>query len=331
SPGLVGALIDEKVDTKEVIATIVDLARRGYLEITDTKKEGIFGKPMTIFTRRKPVGELRGFEKEVAESLFDSKHPDQVTTKELKNQFYTHVGPIVEQIYDETTKAGLFGQSPKKVRSRWIGYGFLVAVVLGGLTVIMALAGVPGWGWFLLGSIVSVIIVWAYSPFMPQRTKKGAQEQKKWEAFRNYLDDLTRFQDMEAAQESFEKYLAYAIAFGVEKQWVRRFEGLNVPPPVWYHPVFIPIPTGSGPLGPGGLGGTIGGGVGGGGAPGMPGGGFSLDTISDGLFSSLNNMSSVLTSAPSSSGSGRGAWGGGGGGFGGGFSGGGGGGGFRAG
>ncbi len=40
SPGLVGALIDEKVDTKEVIATIVDLARRGYLEITDTKDAG---------------------------------------------------------------------------------------------------------------------------------------------------------------------------------------------------------------------------------------------------------------------------------------------------
>ena len=36
---MVGALIDERVDTKEVIATIVDLARRGYLEITDTKDE----------------------------------------------------------------------------------------------------------------------------------------------------------------------------------------------------------------------------------------------------------------------------------------------------
>ncbi len=35
-PALAGALIDEKVDTKEVIATIVDLARRGYIEMTDT-------------------------------------------------------------------------------------------------------------------------------------------------------------------------------------------------------------------------------------------------------------------------------------------------------
>lgn len=327
-PGLVGALIDEKVDTKEVIATIVDLARRGYIEMTDTKKEGVFAKPSTIFTRRKPLDELQGFEKKVAESLFDSKHPDQVTSDQLKNHFYAHVGPIVEDIYTETTKAGLFSQSPKKVRARWVGYGFLVGVVLGIITVIMAMTDVPGWGWFLLGSIVSVIVVWAFASHMPQRTAKGAQEQRKWESFRNYLHDLTRFQDMDAARDTFDKYLAYAIAFGVEKQWVRRFEGLNVPSPVWYHPVFIPIPYGSGPIntgGAGGLGGSLAGGAG------VPGGGFSLDSMSDSLFGSLNNMSSVLTSAPSSSGSGRGAFGGGGGGFGGGFSGGGGGGGFRAG
>jgi uncharacterized protein (TIGR04222 family) len=333
SPGLVGALVDEKVDTKEVIATIVDLARRGYLEITDTKEDGVFRKPESLFTRTKSLDDLQGFEKKVAESLFDGKHPDQVTTAQLKNHFYTHVGPIIEMVYTETTKAGLFHDNPKKVRARWFGYGFLVALVLGGLTAVMGLTHVPGWGYFLLGSIVSVLVVWAFAPRMPRRTVTGAQEQRKWESFRNYLQDLTRFQDLGTAKETFEKYLPYAIAFGVEKHWVRRFEGLSVPPPMWYHPVFIPIPIGGGPfMGGGGVGGGIGGGLaGGGGAPGLPGGGFSLDTISDGLFGSLNNMSSVLTSAPSSSGSGRGAFGGGGGGFGGGFSGGGGGGGFSAG
>jgi uncharacterized protein (TIGR04222 family) len=332
SPGLVGALIDEKVDTKEVIATIVDLARRGYLEITDTKEAGILRKAESLFTRTKSLDDLQGYEKTVAESLFDSKHPDQVTTQQLRNHFYTHVGPIVEMVYTETTQAGLFSDNPKKVRNRWFGYGFLVAVILGALSAIMALTDIPGWGWFVIGSIVSVLIIWLFAPRMPQRTTKGAQEQRKWEAFRNYLEDLTRFQDMDTAKESFEKYLPYAIAFGVEKQWVRRFEGVSVPPPMWYHPVFLPIPIGGGSGMGGGIGGGLGGGLGGGiGGGGAPGGGFGLDTISDGLFGSLNNMSSVLTSAPSSSGSGRGSFGGGGGGFGGGFSGGGGGGGFSAG
>ena len=331
SPGLAGALVDEKVDTKEVIATIVDLARRGYLEMTDTKPEDSPTRAETIFTRTKPLDDLKGFERSVAEALFDSGHPDQVTTKELRNHFYTHVQPIVGQVYEEVVTARLFFRNPNSVRSRWIGYGFLVAVVLGVLTFIFAKADIGGWGYFLLGSIVSVIVVWCFSPFMPQRTPAGAQEMRKWQAFRNYLHDLTRFQDMESAKDSFEKYLSYAVAFGVERQWVRRFEGLSVPSPGWYHPpIFLPIPIG-GPYA-GGSGGGIGGGMPGG--PSLPGGGFSLDTISNGLFNSLGHMSSVLTSAPSSTGSGHGAFGGGGfsgGGFGGGFSGGGGGGGFSAG
>ena len=145
---------------------------------------------------------------------------------------------------------------------------------------------------------------------------------------------------MESAKDKFEQYLPYAIAFGVEKDWVRRFEGMTVASPTWYHPpIFVPFPGQYGPMGTGGLGGPVSGGLGGGLAGagshgGGVGGGFNLDTISQGLFHSLGNMSSVLTSAPSSSGSGHGAWGGGGfsgGGFGGGFSGGGGGGGFHAG
>ncbi len=332
-PALAGALIDEKVDTKEVIATIVDLARRGYLEMTDTPKEGVFGKPETIFTRTKPLDNLQKFEKKVADSLFDSNHPDQVTSKQLKNHFYAYVQPITDQIYTAVVKAKLFTGNPKAVRGRWVGYGFLVAVILGGLSALFGLLDIGGWGYFVMGSVVSVIIVWCFAPFMPQRTPAGAQEVRKWQAFRNYLRDLTRFQDMESARDNFDEYLPYAIAFGVEKDWVRRFEGLNVPPPTWYHPpIFIPVNVG-GPYPGGALGGGIGGG-GGGGSPNLPGGGFSLDSISDGLFNSLSNVSSVLTSAPSSSGSGRGAFGGGGfsgGGFGGGFSGGGGGGGFRAG
>jgi uncharacterized membrane protein len=332
-PGLAGALIDEKVDIKEIIATIVDLARRGYLEITDTEKKGMLGKSTTIFTRTKGFDDLGGYEARVANALFDSKHPDQVTSVQLKNHFYSHVQPITNDIYKQVTETGLFHSNPNRARSKWFGYGFGVAVLLGIITFILYTVDLTGWGWFMAGSIISVIIIWAFAPHMPQRTAKGAQEQRKWQAFRNYLKDLTRFQDMATAKENFEKYLPYAVAFGVEKDWVRRFEGLTVSSPGWYHPpIFLPMP-GYGPASGGNLSGGLGGGVGAGlGGAGGSGGGFSLDSISDGLFGSLSNMSSVLTSAPSSSGKG-GAFGGGGGGggFGGGFSGGGGGGGFRAG
>jgi hypothetical protein len=339
SPGLVGALIDERADTKEVIATIVDLARRGYLEITEGKGDGTSDKAGTIYTRLKPLDDLQGFEKIVAESLFDDGHPDQVTNSDLKNHFYVHVQPIVTQLYEDVTAAGLFRQNPNKTRKAWVWNGFLLLIVVAALSFILSKADVDGWGWLVAGALVSAIVMWSFAKYMPGRTLKGAQEQKKWEAFRNYLLDLTRFQDMEAARDKYEACLPYAVALGVEKQWTRRFEDLTVPSPTWYHPPVIISGGGTGPMHTGGSGGGLGGGLGGGIPKTGGGGGFSLDDVSDGLFGALGKMSSVLTSSPSSSGGGssRGAWGGGfssgGGGFGGGgFSGGGGGGGgFRAG
>ena len=44
-PGQVGTLIDERANTLDVSATIVDLAVRGYLLIQEIPKEGLFGKP----------------------------------------------------------------------------------------------------------------------------------------------------------------------------------------------------------------------------------------------------------------------------------------------
>lgn len=339
SPGLVGALIDEKVDTKEVLATIVDLARRGYLDMADGRASGGSGKAGTAFTRLKPFDDLQGFEKLVAESLFDSSHPDEVTTGQLRNHFYTHIPPIVSQVYEDVTSAGLFHKNPQKQRRAWKWYGVLFIVIGVALSWVISRVGVGGTGWFGTGAVLSGIFFWIFAPRMPGRTVKGAQEQKKWEAFRNYLRDLTRFQDMEAAKEKYETCLPYAVALGVEKEWTRRFEDLTVSKPDWYHPPVIVTDSG-GPVTTSDTGGGLGRGIprptGGSGR----GGGFSLDDISDGLFSALGKVSTALTAAPSSSSGGsgsRGAWssggfGGGGGGFSGGsFGGGGGGGGFRAG
>jgi uncharacterized membrane protein YgcG len=331
-PAIVGALIDERVEVREVVATIIDLARRGFLEINEeTEGTWIFKKTKTKLRRLGNIGELQGYEKRLANGLFRNNE-ELVDTDDLKEKFYTYVDPICSDIYEEVTARGFFTSDPKSARLRWKVLGWVVLVGLGGLGVLLTFVGIPGAAWLSAGGIVSGIVVLVFARAMPQRTSIGAQEQRKWEAFRNYLRDLTRYQDLDSARETFEAYLPYAIAFGVEKDWVRRFEELRLPAPIWYHPMWIPghgaRPVSADEGMPGGVPGGIPGGI-----PGGVGGlgGLSLDSISDGLFNSLNSMSNVLTSKPSSSGKGSGGFGGFGGGFGGGFSGGGGGGGFRAG
>ena len=89
--------------------------------------------------------------------------------------------------------------------------------------------------------------------------------------------------------EFFEKYLPYAMIFGVEKKWAKAFEAMHMPSPSWY--------AGSAHVGAG----------------------FSLNSASS--FSPLafsNSFSSSFTSAFSSSGAGGASGGGGGAGGGGG-------------
>lgn len=302
-PALAGALIDEEANVNEIVATIVDLARRRYIDIVEQRPKGLFSKNEVVFHKLRSFDDLAGFEEKVASALF-GRDKTTVSTSELKNRFYSHVQPICNAIYSEVTRRGFFHGNPQKVRNKWRGYAGLVAAPLSLISCLLIWNDIAGWGFWVAGSIVSVVIVFLFASHMPQRTAKGAQETRKWEAFRNYLRDLGRFQDVASAKETFERYLPYAIAFKVEKDWVRRFQDVEVPAPVWYHPVYLP--SYSGPSGSG----------------------LSLDSISDSLFAGLTNISNVLTSAPSSTGSGRGAFGGS---FGGGFSGGGGGGGFRAG
>jgi hypothetical protein len=52
-PAELGILRDESSKTLHISATIVDLAVRGYLEITEIPKEGILGKTDYTLTRKK--------------------------------------------------------------------------------------------------------------------------------------------------------------------------------------------------------------------------------------------------------------------------------------
>src|SRR5207247_4216500 len=76
-PGLIraegGTLVDEKAEPREVLATIVDLAVRGYLQIEQITTA--FGQPDFMFKRLKPIGgdpNLEDFELYVLAKLFST-------------------------------------------------------------------------------------------------------------------------------------------------------------------------------------------------------------------------------------------------------------------
>lgn len=65
-------------------------------------------------------------------------------------------------------------------------------------------------------------------------TKLGAEERVKWLGFKDYLQTAERFRLDEEKVETFSKYLPYAIALGVETEWAKRFENMDINRLEWF-------------------------------------------------------------------------------------------------
>ncbi len=322
-PAIVGTLVDEKADLQDVMSTLVDLARRGYLTMEEKQEQGFFRNTTSFVFERteKPADDLREYERIMLKGIFRGKK--RCTLDSLKQKFYTSIPRIQDQLYKEVVREGFFTAEPDDVRGVWSGIG-AVLLVLG----LFAIFFVPG----ALGNVadtlvlvpvglaVTGVVMVIAGNFMPAKTRKGAEQAALWKAFRTYLSNIRRYHaDLTEVTDQFDRYLPYAVAFGLDKSWTNTFSRVpSTPIPYWYYPY------GYRRVHHGGIGSAVGGahgnladqiarpGVGGlqGVSDRMAG---SLQDMSSGLTKMLNSASSTLSSRPQSSGSsGGGGWSGGG-------------------
>ncbi len=325
-PAVVGTLVNSTSNTTDVMATLFDLARRGFMVIEQEQHHGLFNNTpeFTFHRTEQPETGLRPYEQMLLRALFVGG--DTRKLSDLRNRFYTTVDAIKAQLYTEVVNVGYFKQSPQSVRSGWVmaGIGLITLAVLGvGVALSSKLPlGLSGLLPFPFGAIGFVGLVMMFvSGMMPTRTAAGMQEAEKWKAFRNYLKNINKYTDIKQATDQFERYIGYAISFGLDKQWINQFSSVLTSMPHWYYPTYMYGPwTGRYPTyGRGNYGAglnTIGGNPTGGNAmgqiSGQRGGGLNamsnnmtegLAAMSGGLTSLLNSASSTMTSRPSSSGS----------------------------
>ena len=103
-------MIDERANTLDVSATIVDLAVRGYLMIQEIPKEGWFGKPdWTLIRLEEPEDELLTYERRLLNGLF--RDGGEVTLSSLRNTFAERLEGVEESMYVDAVKRGWFSAS----------------------------------------------------------------------------------------------------------------------------------------------------------------------------------------------------------------------------
>jgi len=115
--------------------------------------------------------------------------------------------------------------------------GIAIALLIFSTFISIALSSV--WGaqmsLVLVGMCVScVILLWTLK-YRTTLSKEGRVLREEWLGFKLYLKTAEKHRLENLTPETFEKFLPYAMVFGLEKKWARAFQGMDVPPPNWYH------------------------------------------------------------------------------------------------
>ncbi len=224
-PAQIGLLIDERADTLDVTATIVDLAVRGYLSIAEIPKEGLLGSRDWLLLKKRESDGLEPYEVVIFDGLFATG--TEVKLSALKRHFYASLAKAQGELYADSVKRGWFTVDPARTRATYAAIG-VGCVVLAGI-VTAGLGYLAGGGIVGLAAGLPAIGLIAASGAMPAKTRSGSDLERLSRGFQRYMEVAEKDRQAFAEKEQiFAAYLPYAIVFRCVDQWAKAFEGIDL-------------------------------------------------------------------------------------------------------
>lgn len=225
-PAQLGLILDEVPDAKDVTATIIDFAARGYLTIQDT------GDGDWTLYRRAGYEGLQTYEATIFQGLFGSGL-DTVRISALTGNFFNTLTRAEDALAADAGQRRWFAGDPRSVITAWHFFGG--AGVVAGAVLAWWLGSQTGFG--LVGLAVAVVgaALIALARSLPRRTSAGIQFLQQTLGFRMYMLTAEKYRQQFAEHaEIFTQLLPYAIVFGCCDVWAKAFAGLATTPPQWY-------------------------------------------------------------------------------------------------
>ncbi len=223
SPMIVGVLVNKKIYPEEIVALLVDLCYRGYLVIIKNGPDYFFGK------RKPPDQHLQLWEKNILEQVLPTLETkisaSEILASHRQALFSRPVHDAFSDIYGVITAHRYFVENPHLTRIRYK----LIALVF-------YFAGVAGLIWTavsnatpyllipLTGTTILSWLILRLTARLTSYTAEGLAQRSAWLSFSQFLSDPSPIDPTMARNQTFEKYLAYAIALGKTAEWTNRFK-----------------------------------------------------------------------------------------------------------
>ncbi len=170
-PGQVGTVADERVDPIDVTATILDLAVRGHVLITELPRESEFAAADWSFTRRpSDVSDLRPFEVELLNAI--APEGQEIRVSAMSGRVNDAISDVQSRLYDEVVDRGWYEHRPDATRNTWTQLALISLIVAVAATGV--LAAFTTYGLVGLALVALALGLMFVAQGMPARTAKGA-------------------------------------------------------------------------------------------------------------------------------------------------------------
>ena len=264
--------------TQYFAATVINLAVKGVIKIEEVDKKWLLGNKDYKFISVNEKLPMSASEKLIVNLLFTEKN-ERLISSFKDGTLYSSLQAVAKTVDDKLVSQGFVDLTGTKYK-----IGFMTIGILLLLGTFFTWLIFPDAVW---GVAASAIILIIFAIIMPKRTTKGLDLYYKILGFKLYMDTAEKYrQQFNEKEHIFEKFLPYAILFGITKEWTKKMEVVYKDQLRTYHPVWFiggsihnfdmnnfasaitavssSIGTASGASGAGGAGGGGGGGGGGG-------------------------------------------------------------------
>ena len=271
SPSLLGSILSQQgVSTSAMsrafLATILDLARRGYLEVEEKEEKKFIGKKnylnFTFTEKEVPENKddaLLPLEQEVLDLLHRiSKDGKNVSTLDIEEWGSEFRG-------DKSKFSSFIEQWGEKARSFWEEHFFplldplseikktqffVLGMIYIGISIFYVFLALTSensfWGAFLVIPFIPLVLLFAFlsQKSLSRWSREGALEFKRWQAFRRFISDFSLMKEAPSLLlHIWDRYLVYAVVLGVAEELLKNLKlyaqerGETLVVPTWYHPV----------------------------------------------------------------------------------------------
>ena len=269
-PAVAGTIVDEKADVVDVIATVFDLERRGYLQIKPVERHRYFydqmdvslnqpKKELEITVINGDIRKLRDFEQEVMNFILERESAGtKVYLSDFGEKFVSGINYLRRKIEDEAAKMGYFYGAPYNVRNFFTALYFLLWGI--GDIVIFKFCDIRFFDQRTMNNLIfypnkqllyyTLLVVYALLPLIlvypiykrlkysvALRTKKGVKAWGRILGFKEFIKRVEKEKIKRMAEKDpqiFVKVLPYAIILGVAKEWASKMEKGFVEFPDWW-------------------------------------------------------------------------------------------------